>query len=48
VTNGSGIATLTEWVLGGAVGVNTVTATVAGLAGSPVEFTANGTALPPW
>jgi adhesin/invasin len=38
-TNASGIATLTSWTLGATVGANSVTASVAGLAGSPVTFT---------
>jgi len=44
LTNASGIATLTSWTLGGTAGANTLTATVAGLAGSPVTFTATGVA----
>ena len=43
-TNSSGIAGLTSWTLGSAAGTNTVTATVAGLAGSPMTFNANGVA----
>ena len=43
-TNASGIATLTSWTLGTTAGVNTVTATVTGLTGSPVTFSATGTA----
>jgi hypothetical protein len=46
-TNASGIATLTSWTVGAAPGANTVEATAAGLAGSPVVFTATGTALEP-
>ncbi|MEZ4413396.1 MAG: hypothetical protein R2910_10460 [Gemmatimonadales bacterium] len=46
VTDAGGIATLTSWTLGTATGTNTVTATAAGLAGSPVLFTATGTAGP--
>ncbi len=46
-TNVSGIAALTSWTVGAAPGANTVEATAAGLAGSPVVFTANGTALEP-
>lgn len=42
LTNASGVATLTSWTLGGTAGTNTVAATVAGLAGSPVTFTATG------
>ncbi|MCC6430794.1 MAG: Ig-like domain-containing protein, partial [Gemmatimonadaceae bacterium] len=44
VTNASGIATLTSWTLGTVAGANTVTATAAGLTGSPVTFNATGTA----
>ena len=43
VTNASGIATVGSWKLGVAAGVNTLTATSAGLTGSPVTFTATGT-----
>jgi adhesin/invasin len=43
VTNASGIATLTSWILGAVAGTNTLSATVAGLAGSPVVFSATGT-----
>src|SRR5439155_11079860 len=39
ITNGGGIAAATR-VLGGATGSQTATATVAGLTGSPVTFTA--------
>lgn len=44
VTNGSGVATLTSWVLGALVGTNNnvVQASVTGLTGSPVSFTASG------
>ena len=44
-TNGSGIASLASWTLGPNIGTdnNTVTATAAGLSGSPVTFTASGT-----
>ncbi|HMU61450.1 MAG TPA: Ig-like domain-containing protein, partial [Gemmatimonadales bacterium] len=44
VTNSSGIAT-TGWTIGTVAGTDnqTATATVAGLAGSPVQFTASGT-----
>ncbi len=42
-TNASGIAALTDWTLDAAAGTNTVTATAAGLAGSPVTFTVTGT-----
>jgi hypothetical protein len=50
VTNGSGAATLTSWVLGGPAGTgnNVVQASVIGLLGSPVSFTARGSwARPP-
>lgn len=40
-TGSDGIATLTSWTLGASVGVNTLTATVAGLTGSPVTFSAS-------
>lgn len=43
-TNQDGIATCPTWTLGNVAGVNTVTATHAGLAGSPLTFTATGTA----
>jgi hypothetical protein len=43
----NGVATLTSWTLGASAGANTLTATVAGLGGSPVTFTANGTASAP-
>jgi hypothetical protein len=46
-TNASGIATLTSWALGAAAGTNTVTATAAGLSGSPVTFNATGVAGAP-
>ncbi len=41
-TNGSGVATVGNWTLGAAAGVNTMTATSAGLGGSPVTFNATG------
>ena len=44
VSNASGIAQVGSWVLGGSPGTNTVTASAAGLAGSPVTFTATGQA----
>ncbi len=44
VSNASGIATVGSWTLGAAAGSNTLTATSAGLTGSPVTFTATGTA----
>ncbi len=42
-TNASGIAAVTSWTLGTGAGANTLSATSAGLAGSPVGFTATGT-----
>jgi len=44
VTNSSGIATIGSWTLGATVGANTLTATSAGLAGSPLTFTATAIA----
>jgi len=41
-TNSNGVATVGSWTLGGSVGQNTMTATAAGLNGSPVTFTATG------
>jgi hypothetical protein len=41
LTNSSGVAQLTNWILGSAPGVNTLTATVSGL--TPVTFAATGT-----
>lgn len=46
-TDASGVATLTSWTVGAALGTNTVTAAVAGLKGSPVTFTATATVGPP-
>ncbi len=45
-TNAGGIAQVTSWSLGNATGTNnnTLTATAGGLSGSPVGFTASGTA----
>ena len=43
-TNASGIATVGNWTLGTTAGTNTLTATSGGLSGSPVTFTATGTA----
>ena len=43
-TNASGIATVGSWTLGTSAGSNTLTATSAGLTGSPVTFTATATA----
>ena len=45
-TNASGIATVGSWRLGTTAGANTLTATCAGLSGSPVTFTATGVAGP--
>ena len=46
LTDGNGIAAMTSWTLGTTVGENTLTATSAGLSGSPVAFTATGTGPP--
>src|SRR5206468_9422160 len=46
LTNASGIAALTSWTLGTTAGMNTLTASSNGLAGSPVTFTAQGAAGP--
>jgi len=43
-TNASGIATVGSWTLATAAGTNALTATSTGLTGSPVAFTATGTA----
>ena len=43
-TSASGIATVDSWTLGTSAGANTLTATAPGLSGSPVTFTATGTA----
>src|SRR5437667_4211727 len=43
-TNGSGIAAVGSWTLNTTAGTNTLTATSSGLTGSPVTFTAEGTA----
>jgi hypothetical protein len=43
-TDASGIATVGGWKLGGTAGANTLSATSAGLAGSPVGFFATGDA----
>ena len=47
-SNGSGIATVGSWTLGPSIGANTLTATHAGLSGSPVTFSATGIALSYW
>ena len=44
VTDASGIAEVGGWTLGPIAGPNTLTATSAGLSGSPVTFHATGTA----
>ncbi len=46
-TDSSGEATVGSWTLGTVTGPNTLTATAAGLASSPVTFTAMATAGPP-
>jgi len=43
-TNASGLATVGSWTLGTTAGANTLTATSIGLTGSPVSFSATGTA----
>jgi adhesin/invasin len=43
-TNAQGIATVGSWTLGPATGANTLTATSAGLTGSPLTFTATAVA----
>ncbi len=43
-TNASGIATVGSWTLGTTAGSNTLTATSGSLSGSPVTFTATGSA----
>jgi adhesin/invasin len=45
-TDGSGIATVGNWTLGTTAGSNTLTAISGSLSGSPVTFTATGTAGP--
>src|SRR5438094_908758 len=40
----SGVATVGSWTLSGTAGPNTLTATSTGLSGSPVTFSATGTA----
>jgi hypothetical protein len=44
-TGSNGIATVGSWILGPTVGSNTMTATSGSLSGSPVTFTATGTAV---
>jgi adhesin/invasin len=43
ISDAAGIATVGSWTLGGTPGPNTLTATSAGLTGSPRTFTATGT-----
>ena len=43
-TNAAGIATVGSWTLGASAGANTLTASSGTLSGSPVTFTATGTA----
>ena len=43
ITGANGVATVGSWKLGTGSGANTLTATSAGLAGSPVTFNATGT-----
>ena len=45
-TNAQGIATVGAWTMGTAVGANTMTATAAGVNGSPLTFTVNANAGP--
>ena len=45
VTDNAGIATLGSWTTGPTPGINTVTATVTGLTGSPVAFNANASTV---
>lgn len=44
VSDASGVATPGSWTLGAVAGANTMSATAAGLSGSPITFTASGTA----
>src|SRR5207253_10257576 len=46
-TNASGIAAVGSWTLGTVAGENTLMATAPGVNGSPVTFTAHGTAGAP-
>ena len=43
-TGSDGVATVGSWTLGPAAGANTLTASASGVTGSPVTFTATGTA----
>jgi hypothetical protein len=44
ITGADGVAAVTSWTLGATAGSNTLTATASGLTGSPLTFTATGTA----
>src|SRR5213076_3514867 len=44
ITGTDGVAAVRSWTLGPSAGTNTLTATAPGLTGSPVTFTATGTA----
>jgi plastocyanin len=46
MTGTNGIATIGSWTLGDSPGSNSLSASAAGLTGSPVTFTAMATALP--
>jgi alpha-tubulin suppressor-like RCC1 family protein len=46
-TNASGVATATGWVLGPSVGTNALSASVSGIAGSPISFLATANAGAP-
>lgn len=46
-TNASGVATVGSWTLGTTAGSNTLTASSANVSGSPLTFTATGTAAAP-
>ncbi len=45
-TDGNGVAIVGSWVLGTIVGINTLTAAAVNVPGSPLTFTATGTAGP--
>ena len=47
LTDGQGIASGGAWTLGPIAGANSLTATAAGLSGSPAVFSATGSVLPP-
>ena len=44
-TGSDGVATIGNWTLGATAGANTLTASASGVTGSPVTFTATGTAV---